>query len=432
MQAATGSARASGSIPPRHDPAVLVIVAILLTTLATAWALALKPLPFSDWAYYWEAAQGTASYERGGVLLFALRGLQALELPPYAAALAMNLTAALAMLMLAYRADGGRTRAVTAIVTVYLLAIAPYFSVVQFDLPATALLCAGLCLLAPRRSRRRRPWPTIAGMVLVSFAVSSRPQFLLVLIVYGLLLASTPVFARRFHGVIGNKVTLFAIALTAAALVGFALDSALRANAGRTNAVRTNSAVTLYAGLLSSGTSPPTCGHWIEQAARDARADAGLPLARAVSRRLEQQPLRHWLAVVACKAPNIILPGPYALSWSLGAPNVVADLEASAHAQRLDAWRQRFYLIERFGFRALLAVIYAFAAVVILRRLRDRRWLSAWLPSLWIASYWLVHSVFEIQARYFLSLFLILPFLTTGGIIRLFDKAASAGTPPRH
>lgn len=136
------SARARRILLPCAGAALLVFVAV-------ASALVIKPLPFSDWTYYWEAARGTVGYERGGVLVYALRGLQLLQLPPYATALILNLGAAAILLGVASRAERTRTGVATWLVYLYLLAIAPYYAVVQFDLAATALLCAGLG--APRR-----------------------------------------------------------------------------------------------------------------------------------------------------------------------------------------------------------------------------------------------------------------------------------------
>lgn len=423
-QIETTPERVSRLIPLRHERVALIGAAALLAAVATTWAFVIKPLPFSDWDYYWKAAEGTISYERGGVLVFALRLLQALSLPPYATALVMNLIAALALLILAHRVDGARIGITAILVLVYLLAITPYYAVVQFDLPATALLCGGLYLLMPDTIGGQRAWHVIAAVLLVSFAVSSRPQFFLVLLVFGTLLMFAAVLAARFRGLLTNKAAIVATVLIGAALLGFAIDSAMRADAGRSEAVRTNSAVTLYAGLLSSGTSRPGCGYWSEQATREARADAALPLAQAVSGRLKEQPMRHWLAVVRCKVPDIVLPASYALSWSLGAPDVTERINASEHEQQLSALSTRLYRMERLGYGAVLILIYAFTAMVIVRRVRDQRWIAALLPALWVLSYWLVHSIFEIQPRYFLGLFLILLFMAAKRTAGMFDRHA--------
>ena len=341
-----------------------------------------------------------------------LRALQKLPLAPYAVMLLINLASALVILAIAYRADGRRIGLASALVYAYLLAITPYFAVVQFDLSATALLCAGFGFLALDAPAARRPWVILAATLLVAGAVSSRPQFLLVLLVFAALVTAAAAFARGTGSASRRRAMLAAGALLAATLLGFAADSALRSGAGRAEAVRTNSGVTLYAGLLSSETSPPTCGHWSPEATRDARADAHLPLVEAVSARLRAEPSTHWIAVVQCKSGAIALPGAYALSWSLGSPNVAERFSAQGEDRHLQAAAPYLYRVEHLGYYALTLLIYAAALIASVQRARQHRWLWALLPVLWVASFWLVHSVFEIQARYFLSLFVVLPLLS--------------------
>src|SRR5690606_22025933 len=148
------------------------------------------------------------------------------------------------------------------------------------------------------------------------------------------------------------------------------------------------------------------------RATHDARTDAGKPLLQAVSARLRSEPPSHWLSVVGCKMPAVVLPRSYALGWSLAAPNVQARIQASADPGRWQAWSARLHGVERLGYLALLAALYCCAGVAVARRSTRRQWLLATLPVAWIASFWLVHAVFEIQPRYFLSLFLLLPFFS--------------------
>ena len=389
-----------------------------LAIAATMWAFAIRPEPFSDWAYYWQAASGAVAYERGGLLLFVLGGLQAMSLPPHVAALALNLPAAIFVGWLAHRADGHRFGMAAMLVFAYLFTLVPYYAVVQLDVAATALACAGMCLLAVEAVRGPRPWRVIAAVALIAAAVSSRPQFLLVLTVFAGLVAVAVAWLGASGNVPRRRAVAMAGMLLAATWLGFGIDSALRADAGRAGAVRTTSGVTLYAGLLSSDTVPPTCGHWNERATHDARADAGAPLLQAVSARLQSEPPSHWLSVIGCKMPAVVLPRSYALGWSLGAPNVQARIQASADPARWQAWSARLHGIERLGYMALLAALYCFTGVAVARRSTRRQWLFAILPVAWIATFWLVHAVFEIQPRYFLSLFLLLPFFTRPQLTR--------------
>ncbi|KGO99809.1 hypothetical protein N791_13880 [Lysobacter defluvii IMMIB APB-9 = DSM 18482] len=383
---------------------------------ATAWALVIRPEPFSDWLYYWRAAEGSVAYERGGVLLFVLRGLQQISLPPHLAALVINSISALAILAVAYQANGRRLGLPLLLVFAYLLAITPYHAVVQLDLSSTALLCAGIWLLAANWPPERRAWAVGLSVVLMVFAVSSRPQFFLILMVFSALLGLAAAIAHAVAPPRRLKVAAAPLVLAAGALLGFALDSALRAEAGRSEAVRTNSAVTLYAGLLSSGTTPGTCGHWSPKATHDARADADLPLLEAVPARLRQQAPEYWLQVIRCKVRTIALPDAYALYWSLGAPEGSSEPADRSVNPHLQAAIPHLYGWEGRGYRVLLLLTYFFILATAIRNGRKGRWLEAALPLLWLASFWLVHAVFEVQARYFLPLFLVLPLMAAPGM----------------
>ena len=403
---------------PHARSFLLLSGALLLAALATASAFIIRPAPFSDWAYYWQVAEGGIPYERGGVMVFALRALQALRLEPHATALLMNLAAAAVLLAAVCRADSRRAGMPLLLVFAYLVAITPYFAVVQFDMAATAMLCAGLWCLSTKVSGRVGIPRLVASTLLVAAAVSSRPQFFLILPVFAALILAVGAAAGGRRGLLRSPATLTAAVLVAAALAGFAADSALRSAAGRTEAVRTNSGVTLYAGLLSSETSAPACGHWSTQATEDAHADAGQPLLQAVTARLREHPPGHWLAVIGCKARGIVMPTAYALAWSLGSPAVVERMEQSGVPVQPDQL-PRLYRNEHRAYSVLLLLIYGFALVTSVRRMARREWSAALLPLLWIAAYWVVHAIFEIQARYFLSLFLLLPFMATPWAARL-------------
>lgn len=406
--------------PRRRDSLLLFLGAGMVAVLATASALLVRPLPFSDWAYYWSAAEGSFPYERGGVMVFVLRAMQTLQLAPYATALIMNLAAAAALLVTAWKAEAERVGIATLLVIAYLLVIGPYFAVVQFDLAATAFLCAGLACLASEATGARKRRDIIVALVLLACAVSSRPQFFLILPVLGMLFVLTTAVAGGRGRLLRSRGLTSAAVLLAAALLGFAADSTLRSTSGRAEAVRTSSGVTLYAGLLSSGTSRPTCGHWSERATRDARADAHLPLLPTVLSRLQEHPPGHWLAVLRCKAPEILMPGAYALAWSLGSPNVVERPQDTGSPTR-DIRIRQLHHAEHRAYFALLLLIYGFVMITTARHLKQRAWMPAALPLLWIASYWAVHAVFEIQGRYFLSLFLLLPFMVMPRFRRLVE-----------
>lgn len=395
-------------------------IAVLLVGQAWTFAWVLQPVPFSDWAYYWEAARGNVSYERGGVLLYVLKAFQWLGLSAHYTATLLNLTFALVILVVLYHGSRETIKLGATLACLYLLLIGPYFSVVQFDLSSTAVLIAGFYFLSVEGDTVKRRTMALTSFLLIAVAVSSRPQFLLVLVAFGAFVTlGCLIFARKNMSA-AKRASSSAVILIAASLAGFAIDSALRSSAGRADAVRTTSGVTLYAGLLSSGAERPWCGHWSEVATRDAREDAKLPLFQAISGRLAQRPVTYWVSVARCKATGILLPTAYALSWSMGAPSVAERVERDELNHNLRSWMHLMYRGEHYAYLLLLLSIYGIFFIALYRDILKKNVTSAIGLLSWIAAFWSVHLVFEIQARYFLPLFLTLPIFATGLFHPLF------------
>lgn len=372
--------------------------------LAVRW----QPEPHSDWLHYWYAAGEPGRYERGGASLWLLAIPKALGWSPVASALALNLPAVSLFVFLAYRVDPTRWRWLAQMVIAYLLLITPFFGIVQLDLIAAAQLALGLWLALDPRIGLHRAARLALAIAAVAFAVSTKPQYALVLWALLGMAAVTWLFARFRTGFLAHGI--YGV-LLAGALLGFATDMAMRKTSGRMEAIRTSSAVTLYGGLLvSSDSREQGCGYWSVKAASAARADIGKPMAVAIRDRLLARPPGHWISVVGCKLPQIVSPPPYALYWLIESPNVRKRINASPDRGRLDARYYQALAWERLAYRALTALILLTCLWTSVRLWRNGSPLAA-LPVLWILAFWGVHMVFEIQGRYFLGMFVLAPLL---------------------
>jgi hypothetical protein len=387
-----------------HAPA-FALHWLAITALGIALAFWWRPAPHSDWGYYWSAAGTASAYERGGLSLWLLALPKALGWSPVACALALNLPAATVALLLAWHADPTRWRILAHATAGYLLLITPFFGIVQLDLIAAAQLGTGVWLAASQ-ARHGSQLPRVAlAIVAIALAVSTRPQYALVLWVFVPLTA----LLLAVRGRPGARVFLVQGILVAGSLVGFATDMAMRQASGRTDEIRTSSAVTLYAGLLvSSDRWSERCGNWSPSAAAAAREDLDRPMLHAVADRLAARPASHWASVVACKVPQIVSPPPYALYWLFEAPNVRERIERRPDRDRVQAAYRTLRRIENVAYRGLCLAILAACVLTALRLLRrgDR---LGWLPLAWVSGFWMVHAVFEVQGRYFLGLYLLAP-----------------------
>ncbi|MDH5833989.1 hypothetical protein [Luteimonas kalidii] len=384
---------------------VLLLQWLAMTALGIWLALWWQPAPHSDWGYYWSAAGTASAYERGGLSLWLLALPKALGWSPVASALALNLPAATVALVLAWRVDPTRWRILAHATAAYLLLITPFFGIVQLDLIAAAQLGIGAWLAAGRAKHGSQLLHVALAIVAVALAVSTRPQYALVLWVFvpltGLLVA--------FRGRPASRALVVQGVLVAGSLLGFATDMAMRQASGRTEQIRTSSAVTLYAGLLvSSDRWSQRCGNWSPAAAAAAREDLDRPMLRAVADRLAARPGSHWASVIACKAPQIGSPPPYAMYWLFEAPNVRERIDARPDRDRIEAAYRALRRVENVAYRGVCLAILALCLMIAWWLLRRGNRLG-WIPLAWVAGFWAVHMVFEVQGRYFLGLYLLAP-----------------------
>lgn len=390
-------------------PAFVLSMGLLYVASATVMALAFQPTPHSDWALYWQTAGDPSAYERGGLGWWLLALPKALGLTPVLAALAINLVAGLAVLWLAWWVDPGRYRVRVALGAIYLCLLVPYAGIVQLDLFAAAGVAAAFALSARAAENPGRPIAWLGAAACLAAGVSTKPQYALLAWAMVLVLA-WPAWRWRRPS---PWAPVFVAMLLAGSLAGFAIDQGQRKLGDRDQALRTSSAVTLYAGLLVSADSnepyAARCGYWTPAAAEAAREDLHKPLPIAVRDRLAARPAAHWLSVLGCKLPQVVRPPAFALDWLLSSPSVQARLQPSAPGSVAQSRLYRARRAEAWLYAATSLLLLAGLVLAATQAWRRGQRFGALLPLAWIAAFWGVHLVFEIQGRYFLGLYLLAP-----------------------
>lgn len=406
MHAMETDRRAFKGLWPSIAAAQLVVIGVLAAWFAFGW----KPAPISDWLLYWDTAGNPDRYERGGLGLWLLALPKSLGAPAHAASFVLNLLAATSLCAVAYRADRTRWRLFAQTMMGYLLLVTPYFGIVQLDLLGTAALVGGMWLLLESVERDRvRVAQFGCALLALTLAVSTRPQFALILWALVGLIGVAMLVWRQWRT---RRMALIAAGLLLGSIVGFCVDMGMRQISGRTEQIRTSSAVTLYAGLLvSSDRRDQGCGYWSVEAGQAAREDLHMSMWDAANGRLAARPPEHWGRVLLCKAPQIVSPPAYALYWFAEAPNLAEW--RNQHPDRVDVERfqAKAYAVERRLYRALGMIILLVALATAIKAVRARRWDAPLLLAGWITAFWAVHMVFEIQGRYFVGFYLMLPVL---------------------
>jgi len=331
---------------------------------------------------------------------------KALGLGPVLSALLLNIPAGWLLFWLAGVSDPSRARWFQYLVGAYLVLLIPFAGIVQLDVVAAAFLASALVLVM--RTNTRKPATYALATGLCAAAVSTKPQYALVIwAMLGLLAVGALLSRKKFD----RMTRVLAITLLVGGFLGFALDNGLRALSGRSEAIRTTSAVTLYAGLLVSKIEG--CGYWSRDAAQAAKADKDKPLLTAIEERLSAKPAGYWFSVMQCKLPEILRPDPFAFYWLKESPNVQAWLGSLPDQEQVGVRVNRIIYTEIFFYSLVTGLIQLAAAIgIVVAWKRGGRKLLALVPLAWMAAFWAVHLVFEIQGRYFLGMFLLAPLLT--------------------
>ena len=110
-----------------------------------------------------------------------------------------------------------------------------------------------------------------------------------------------------------------------------------------------------------------------------------------------------------CKLPQIVSPPPYAMYWLMESPSVRASREAHPARANFEHQYQRAIVLEQKCYTLVTWAILLATLVVGVRLWRRGEPLAALFGVLWVLAFWGVHLVFEIQGRYFLGMYLLLP-----------------------
>ena len=386
-----------------YEQCISILAALVLWTMVASYlAILYPPKPGGDWAYYWDLATNPGMYRRGGLSVFLFSPFKLIGFPPWLAALAINVSIGWLFILALARIGDSRGMLATILAVLYLYTLAPFAGIVQLDMMAAlwALVALLIAVSAIQKGSRIRYCLSIACLAM---AASTRTQYALVLIVMASLVVPFALGCRRAKR---RRLLAVTAALMLGGGAGLALDSTLRAVAGNAEDFRDGVGVVIYTGLLTTADSGPWCGGWTPAALQAAKEDKALDFTDAMRMRLKARPLGEYGNVISCKSGRIFFFEPFALYWLQSSRMEQQGGGASEAAwQRLERWQpayDRFFSVVR---GALWVYLIGFVAFSIARR----NLLGAVLPAVWIIAYWCVHSVLEVQGRYFLGMAWLIP-----------------------
>ncbi len=355
-----------------------------------------KPLPTSDFIYYWNLASDLSIYHKGGIIGFIYAPFKALGIEPYWSALAVNSF----FLVLVYLSTWMTFKKykhplsilgqllMTAALAMFGLWNAAYSGMVNADFPNVALLIAATRGFSLYGSHKKKGWIIFAGIMLF-FAVALRVKT-------GLALGIIVLMIGVFHfGALRKDRAIQLVVLVICLSVGFAAVSEvlLRNQSESKQDVARQGRLQLYTGLLYTQTGS-MCGRWTREAFDKTLEELDVPFLEVIDRHLSVKSKRYILEIIGCKIDHVLKYDEFAYRELLAfgvkhRTYTEADLEiVRAYEKIEETWVNRF--------KSLVYILIALT-LLLWRKLKIP---LAIVPFAIYFAFMALHSVFEIQARY--------------------------------
>ncbi len=372
--------------------AVLAYFAILSVHVVST----VKPMPTSDFKYYWNLASDLSIYHKGGIIGFIYAPFKAMGIAPYWSALTVNLFF-LGLVYLStwltfkkYKHPLGilGQLLMTAGLAMFGLWNAAYSGMVNADFPNVALLIAATRGFSLYGTCKKKSWLLFAGFMLF-FAVALRVKTGLALGIVVLMIGSFHFKALRRDRAIQMVVLVICLS------VGFAAVSEvlLRSQSESKQDVARQGRLQLYTGLLYTETGS-MCGRWTKAAFDKTLEELDVPFSQVIHRHLSVKSKRYILAIIGCKIDHVLKYDEFAfrelLAFGVKHRKVTeADLTIVRTYEKIEeTWVNRF--------KGLVYVMLALTLIL----WRPLKIPLAIVPFAIYFAFMALHSIFEIQARY--------------------------------
>lgn len=376
----------------------------ILHTAVFVWFLKLsyyvvdsiKPMPTSDFIYYWNLAGDLSIYHKGGIIGFIYAPFKMMGIEPYWSALIVNSIFYAFVYMgswLTFKKFASKWCILGQLLMTFGLAIfglwnAGYAGMVNADFPNVALLIISAKMLSNYMVRKNKGNLILFGIFLF-LAVALRVKTGLAL---GIILTLLVLF--RFKSFTRDKWVRW-IAIVICLSVGFAAitEIGLRMQSDRQIDVQRQGRLQLYTGLLYTSTGN-MCGRWTREAYDKTLEELDDSLITVVQRHLGVKSKRYIAEIILCKWDHVLRYDEFSFRELLAfgvthRSYTELDLEIVRHYEKVEEqWMSIFkYLVY---LMTVIATVIGF----------KRKTPIAIMPIAILSAFMLLHSVFEIQARY--------------------------------
>lgn len=394
--------------------------AVYFLYLAHATVALIKPVPASDFAYYWALAGDYALYHKGGIIGILYMPLKAAGISPHWAAFAVNscffVVMALATWVLpmgpssygeVMEEKGGaqvRSRYDVRSILPYALQIfasgglamyglwnAGYAGMVNADFPNVALLIVAVRFLFAYAETGQSRLCVLGGLALyLTVALRVKTGLALGIIV----VLTVLIHFKRIKRSTVIKGILLTVCIAVVCAAGTEL--ALRRQSQRQTDVARQGRLQLYTGLLFTDIGP-LCGRWTRAAYDKTLEELEMPLSQVISKHLGVKSKRYILDIIRCKLTAVLGYGDFSYRelFAFGIP-------PGTHTPEQIGFISEMERIEKDAAATFKLWVYAVMALATVWGLRTGTGLWS-LPLIIFFAFLCLHAVFEIQARYMME-----------------------------
>lgn len=362
---------------------------------------AIKPMPTSDFIYYWNLASDLSIYHKGGIIGFIYAPFKYFGIQPYWSALVVNSTFLILVFSTTwlgfksqklYLKVGGQLLSTFGF-AMYALWNTGYSGMVNADFPNVALLIAAtrffsLYLVQNKDNQKSKKWLILGGFA-IFLAVALRVKTGLAL---GIIVGFVIIF--NIKRLTKDKI-LRAVILAVCIAVFFAAVSevALRKQSDRPLDVARQGRLQLYTGLLDTSTGT-MCGRWTREAFDKTLEEIDIPLLEVIQKHLSVKSKKYILEIIGCKLNAVLHYDEFSFRETLAfgvkyRDYTQTDLDITRHYEKVEeGWMKTF---------KWFTYILILACILLKFRYKIK---YAFIPFTIYLAFILLHSVFEIQARY--------------------------------
>jgi hypothetical protein len=399
--------------------ALHIILTIFCIVIFYYLAIKTKPLPVSDFSYYWNSFDNLSQYYKGGFLFLPYLVPKLMNIEPYISALIVN---SLCFLALSYSMWLGNKSKWQLLATILIIPIGVWFSgfipIVNSDIPTITIFILGIRIFI-KFLESRQTLLLVLSVIMITFSLSLRSQLLYITLLSIIFISLYSIFCKlksKKISILLKYLFLILVASFTLATLGIQL---LEYKSQEKDLLQYHKRATFYTGLLETPQQGVSCGGWNLNAVERTKQEMNKPLAKSLVSGFTKIPGEQLVNTILCKWENFLFEyNGSGLYWlEVHITNVWTE------EKNLGELWGYYKHIEYFSVQILKLTFFSFILVSVYNYKKYQKTERSFFFITYsvILCFFLIHTILEIQPRYIIPpimLGLFMPIYLNSGILK--------------